>query len=180
MGRPAVIGQVFGKLTVLEILPKERFVRLKVKCLCKCGEITYKSIFNLVSKNTTSCGRRCRLAKNKKPPGEAAKTAAFLSYTNRARQDQIEFKLSKTEFFSLTSKDCSYCGSPPVIKFMVKHRNGGCLINGLDRVDSNLGYTKDNVVPCCTVCNKMKSDLTFNEFIAHIDRIHKFSFKGIK
>jgi len=35
----------------------------------------------------------------------------------------------------------------------------------LDRIDSNLDYSADNVVPCCAVINWMKSDLLVQEFI---------------
>ena len=35
---------------------------------------------------------------------------------------------------------------------------------GIDRVDSSKGYTEDNVVPCCWIHNKMKSDMTYGEF----------------
>jgi hypothetical protein len=35
----------------------------------------------------------------------------------------------------------------------------------LDRLDSSKGYTKDNVVFCCSAINKMKMDLEFKQFI---------------
>ena len=35
----------------------------------------------------------------------------------------------------------------------------------LDRIDSSKGYTKDNIVFCCSDINFMKNDLNYNEFI---------------
>jgi len=35
----------------------------------------------------------------------------------------------------------------------------------LDRIDSNKGYTKDNVVFCCDCVNVGKSDLALEEFV---------------
>lgn len=64
-------------------------------------------------------------------------------------------------------KPCEYCNEKPK-KF-----------NGLDRVDSNVGYTFLNVVPCCYDCNVMKSDLTLEKFKLHIKKIHD-KFEGIK
>ena len=37
---------------------------------------------------------------------------------------------------------------------------------GIDRIDSRIGYTPGNVVPCCWTHNRMKSNLTQREFKA--------------
>jgi hypothetical protein len=42
---------------------------------------------------------------------------------------------------------------------------------GVDRIDSNLGYEQDNLVPCCYICNIMKSTLSTEEFFRHIEKI---------
>ena len=47
---------------------------------------------------------------------------------------------------------CYYCGTEST---------------GFDRVDSNSGYTKSNVVPSCSVCNSMKWTLSQESFIDH-------------
>ena len=45
------------------------------------------------------------------------------------------------------------------------HYCGGVKSMGLDRVDNARGYTMDNVVPVCTVCNLMKKDMPPEEFV---------------
>ncbi|MEW5315083.1 MAG: hypothetical protein WDW38_006535 [Sanguina aurantia] len=58
------------------------------------------------------------------------------------------------------SMACHYCDySPP----------SGEHLNGLDRVDSDAGYTGANTVPCCSTCNNMKGCHDMHEFI-HIMR----------
>lgn len=45
--------------------------------------------------------------------------------------------------------------------------NGEFISNGIDRIDNNRGYVKENCVPCCKTCNyaKRKMDLlTFKEW----------------
>lgn len=47
------------------------------------------------------------------------------------------------------------------------------MYNGLDRLDNTKGYTKDNVAPCCTVCNSAKGTLTVTEFSEWVERIYE-------
>lgn len=36
---------------------------------------------------------------------------------------------------------------------------------GIDRIDNALGYTLDNIVPCCRTCNFMKQTSNQKDFI---------------
>lgn len=47
-------------------------------------------------------------------------------------------------------------------------------INGIDRVDSSIGYTIQNSVPCCKICNYAKHNLTLEEFTLWLDRLVEF------
>ena len=49
--------------------------------------------------------------------------------------------------------------------------------NGIDRMNNNIGYEISNVVPCCSVCNKMKSSLSKEEFLTQICKIYEQSSK---
>lgn len=64
----------------------------------------------------------------------------------------------KTWWFEEVHKDCHYCG------LEASHDPRGH--HGLDRADNAKGYTKDNVVPCCRRCNRVKGVLSKDEFIA--------------
>jgi hypothetical protein len=43
--------------------------------------------------------------------------------------------------------------------------------NGIDRVDSKFGYTIENSVTCCALCNYTKNDTPYPEWIAHMEKI---------
>jgi 5-methylcytosine-specific restriction endonuclease McrA len=76
---------------------------------------------------------------------------------------------------------CYYCGSAPWRVFNgAKYKkdrsqyakdNGDFIYNGLDRIDSSLGHTYNNIVPCCYNCNSSKSNHTLIEFLEWIDRL---------
>ena len=55
----------------------------------------------------------------------------------------------------IASQPCQYCGE--------LRKNGASYHT--DRVDNNVGYTRDNCVPCCTRCNMMKKNLSVNAFL---------------
>jgi hypothetical protein len=83
----------------------------------------------------------------------------FISYITTAKKRNIEWDLTKDEFESYWGKDCYYCG---------EKING----IGIDRIDSNVGYIKKNIVPCCYQCNIIKMDYTYDEFISKIKKIY--------
>lgn len=57
----------------------------------------------------------------------------------------------------LKHQNCYLCGGP-----------GG----GIDRFDSDIGYTSSNIRPCCSMCNYMKKDYSFEAFLYQCGAIH--------
>jgi hypothetical protein len=100
------------------------------------------------------------------PEGEAAFNAAFGIYARNALDRGSTFEISKDKFRELTKKNCYYCDAEPNRVFT---NSGLCkssyTCNGLDRIDNSIGYTLANCVPCCKICNQMKSNKSFDEFI---------------
>ena len=68
----------------------------------------------------------------------------------------ISFEISYQEYLKYYEQPCVYCGIIAI---------------GLDRIDSTMGYRKDNIVTCCTICNMMKASLERDAFITHCKRI---------
>jgi len=169
-------GERFGRLTVIEdngmtIYGGHR--RSIVKTRCDCGEEVFKLRTNLLHGKVKSCGclRQEIMAKigslglNRKPFGHAAKHATFDVCRRRAERRGIAFCLTETEFLSITSLNCFYCGSPPANVSKSGVYNGDYVYNGIDRVNSELGYVVGNCVPACIICNRAKSDLPLEEFL---------------
>ncbi len=89
----------------------------------------------------------------------------YLRYKNRTKNSKIDFKLTLDEFYTLTSMPCIYCGEYDKI-FMGKK------YTGIDRIDSSKGYILNNCVPCCFICNRMKLNGAYEEFINRAGRIY--------
>jgi hypothetical protein len=91
-------------------------------------------------------------------------------YRVAARARGIVWDLSAEEFAVITASTCAYCGLPPRTVARPS-KNGWFIYNGIDRVDSGLGYVVGNVVACCPICNHAKRDMTLSVFVAWIKRL---------
>ena len=85
----------------------------------------------------------------------------YREYRNSAKKRNLCFKLTEEECEKLFKSSCHYCGSIS---------NNNSLI-GIDRVDNDRGYISENCVPCCYICNLMKSDQNVDIFIKKIIHI---------
>ena len=72
---------------------------------------------------------------------------------------------------------CHYCGTAGSIKYLDKVSGKIYYRNGIDRINSSNGYTLENVVPCCSYCNRMKMDLGYNEFLHLIEKIYNYQHR---
>lgn len=107
------------------------------------------------------CAKKDRIW-NKNKRDWNSKDSKYQSYKKGAKRRGYDFLLTKEEFLKLWQKDCYYCGSK--IKFI-----------GIDRVDNNIGYTVDNIVPCCSTCNRLKKTLSKKNYLEHVKRIYNHS-----
>lgn len=171
-------GQSFGRLTVIRQAGTNRAHQAIWHCVCTCGVAKDIPSTRLVTGNTKSCGClrrevRVRLAQhmhetNKKP--DAALNRVWYLYRARARNGGFSFTLPKELFRSLLVLPCFYCSRPPE-NASVAQSGDIFHYNGLDKKTPKLGYTPDNCVPCCKICNFMKNSLTFDEFLKRVHEI---------
>jgi hypothetical protein len=187
-------GQRFCKLLVLEFFECEKVqlepkVKYKSvwKCQCDCGQIAYIRANSLVSDRTKSCGchksavTREFNAKNKTKINYDTFSCVWGSYKRGAKTRGLDFNLTKDQFFYLTQQNCAYCDAEPVTKRIprVKTKLSDYIYNGIDRVNSDLGYEMDNCVSCCSICNRMKVDMPVDLFKAHIKKINNHISRGV-
>ena len=149
---------------------------------CDCGVKYVARSRELANNQSQSCGclQREAAAKNgasnRLAFGEASMNELFTSYIKSAAGRKYEWGLSKEEFKKLVTGNCVYCGTPPNKERKPnKGVYGGFMYTGIDRIDSNMGYVKGNVVSCCWDCNRAKGSLTVEEFFKWIKRIEEYN-----
>lgn len=172
------IGKRYGELTVVSCLGYDDSRVLQFMTKCSCGRLRRTRVSVLKRGTITSCnkcnGKRRRLAF-----GQATLNQLLTDYKVRSKKKNLEFSLSPKEFFLLVQQNCFYCGGEPIYKLRDKDNFGGVKCHGIDRRNNVLGYTVENSVSCCKICNTMKMDLIFEDFKDQVERIHlKFSQEG--
>lgn len=154
--------------------------RKAVDCKCDCGEILKKVVLSNLKDNSVKSCKNCSF-KNRELNKEKTVSQLEQLYNhdivNRCKQSKKEIinNLSFNDFKTLVNQNCYYCNDEPRISTKFKNRKylntEELKVNGIDRIDSNLGYSIENCVPCCTVCNKMKLDLKQSDFFLKIEKI---------
>jgi hypothetical protein len=184
-----MINTTYGRLLIRDIVgytkDKSGRARLVVSCECSCGNVVEKIADNILAGYTKSCGCLKKESSvktlmeykslgqppwNKRADDEAVVIRMLQHYRSGAKRRGYSFDLTEEDFKQLIQKPCHYCGSPP----NGGYSKGDFLVNGIDRVNNSLGYTLDNSVPCCSLCNSMKSTLPVDVFTSHVEKISNF------
>jgi hypothetical protein len=164
-------GKWCGDLKVLKRVENGKFNEVRYLCFCKrCGNEKIISSQCLKNGDNITCG--CGNPFKKKEYGEASFNRLVRHYKKSAKERNLLFSLDNEYFKKLTKSRCFYCGCEPNQTVKADKENGDYTYNGIDRLDNNVGYIKSNCVPCCNNCNKAKNDITFEEFITWVFRVH--------
>jgi len=86
----------------------------------------------------------------------------YKKYIYRGKTKNIPFKISYEEFERIMNSTCYYCNDTNMNNKP-----------GIDRIDSNQGYSLDNIVPCCKECNYIKFTYPLELFESKINKISK-------
>lgn len=126
------------------------------------------TITNRLKKNNIEIVKKPRCDKSK--DNTPAKNKLFYKYRMQATRRNIKFNLRQYDFLRIIEQNCFYCGNEPSNR---ETTTSGHILsyNGIDRIDNNRGYESDNIVPCCKICNSMKSDLSYDLFINQMKQI---------
>jgi len=83
----------------------------------------------------------------------------YRRYERDAHKRNKDFMIDIDYFSAIIAEDCAYCGcKPATIHNCEQYAIKTLVYNGIDRIDSSLGYTESNTIACCRACNSAKSN----------------------
>ena len=138
-------------------------------CECSCGKSWYVVGAHLVNGSSVRC-RSCA-SRSKVSTGHASKNTVLCGYRCDAKDRNYCWDLTDDEFFSLCKASCFYCGDLPRNVSKSPYATGDFVYNGIDRKDNSMGYTKENTVTCCRICNRAKSNLSYEDWMSYLSRV---------
>jgi len=170
-------GQRFDSLVVIERVKNNKHNMVQWLCKCDCGNeiVLGRSLKRGMSKK--SCGCQNKIQPNRLKYGEASFNLLFRQYKSAAKARNYSFELTKEYFKKITKQNCCYCEAESRQIKQQKTNYGGYVYNGIDRVDNSIGYTEDNTVACCGVCNHAKKNMSKQDFLSWVERVYNHSIK---
>lgn len=173
-------GMKFNSWTVLK-KAEVKYSFAVWECICDCGNkgsITSVNLTRGKSKSCINCGSRKRALERREPLiGFAFKY--FIKYNARHRRNGlgVDVNLTPEDWYLIAKNNCFYCDTPPTEFSPYKYKDESIFVNGLDRINSNLGYSVGNCVACCKDCNIAKSTLTQEQFFNKVKQIYEKHFQ---
>lgn len=188
-------GLKYGRLTVVKHNGKDHRNKHLWLCKCECGNEKVVISDNLSSGKSNSCGclKKEFLANSGfqfrgiEDREDAVLKVQYSHLKRRHRNlDKDGVVIDFNTFKKLSKDECKYCGleHSKTIEDRLSERSDGkklsdniIKINGIDRVNSDIGYTKENSVTCCKYCNFAKHTMSEDDFYKWIRRVYEFNFK---
>ncbi len=185
-------GMEIGRLTVLRYDKSVRQPSGKSRtmywCRCECGKeksISANSLSNAIKSGgapapgaSVSCG--CLTAQRAReralPASEARVRRGFNKLKDWAKRSGKSVEIALDDWRTLTARPCVFCGDNGTST--MNTRRGRFNYTGVDRIDSDKGYILGNVQPCCWTCNRAKSNMSQDDFLAWVSRLIAHNTKG--
>ena len=176
------IGDKFNKLTIIDqvrVFKKNSQLSkgLKWVCVCECGGSPKPcTSYDLVNDKVVSCGICSKQDAGtfyRKEGTLNPSKSVWRNYRQTAKRRGLEFDLDYNFFMSIIIQSCVYCGSSEVSYFNPRNDwEQQFRYTGIDRINSSVGYLKENIQPCCKHCNMSKSDRTEKDFYEWIEKVY--------
>lgn len=178
-------GMRFGRLIVQRISNiRGNKKQIRWECVCDCGNTHLVTGESLRSGKSKSCGCLSTEVKKSKVDRTLALYKNLYSHIKTKHKKYYGDVISFYDFIDYSKQNCFYCNDKPnhVINDFrhdkqesskkIKVSDTVVYYNGLDRIDSCNGYTKENVVPCCRSCNVAKLDRKQSDFFEWVNKIY--------
>lgn len=178
-----LIGEKNNLLTIVDFRPPKKGTQITWICKCECGNIAYVRSKKHLKKRIGCSSCTSSIVSVNKGPFEHY--SYFKKKAKRYKEDALKrhlnFDITYEDCYDLFRGDCYYCGIEPELKSngfeQYKVSESPLRANGIDRIDSKKGYTKENTVSCCVTCNYGKHKQSKEDFLNWIEKVYMFNFK---
>lgn len=169
-------GLKFNKITLLTYLGTNKYLCHIYDAICDCGKKMTTEGNDIKSGKIKSCGcGKILAAKARSNPKKAAENQLYGNTKRRAenkKPDGIPFTLTFEEYVTKINMICHVCKRLPSNLYKSRRMTIAYPYNGLDRLDNLQGYTPENTVPMCFICNQAKHTMTVEAFKAWFDAVY--------
>lgn len=181
-------GDIFGNLTIADnnFYKTKASNHIHVKCICKCGNEVFERLDHLRKEKRNMCYTCSMTEKTGDSCTFGNVTSKMLSDLKRgAIKRNLEFSITAEYLWNLFLEQegrCAISGIDIILeplyynKCKIKKREDidrSKITASVDRINSNLGYTKDNVQWVHKLVNRMKSNLSDPDFIGFCRTVTK-------
>jgi len=169
-GRPktgiSYVGQTYGMLCILDQYNKKKSIYFT--CKCECGTIKEIRKDALIGPRaeTKSCGCYLKEHGNGKRGQYDARGYLLARARTRATQKNMEFTISKEDI--IIPDKCPLLGIDIIPNAKDRKHSPS-----LDRIDSNRGYTPDNIWVVSSRANTLKNDASLQELQTLVENLQK-------
>lgn len=161
-----------GRLQFVEYRDMDEAGKVTALFKCDCGTEKVLRVNNVQHGKTSSCG--CFKSENiKATQRKDIRDLAATNVLNRCRRVTPDTDLDADAVRELIFRNCFYCEKSPeevgtiYIKQLTDDRSVKRI--GIDRVDNNKGYYRDNSVPACQGCNYIKRTHGVSELVERLE-----------
>lgn len=168
-----LVGQKFGKLTVIERHENDKFGKIRWLCKCSCGRTKVINSASLKRNLSKTCGFCNRI--NFK--GYEDISGTYWKRTKKGAIDRgIHFELSLNDVWNqYLDQDCKCALTGFPIKFVKNQDKALSQTASIDRKDSKLGYTPDNIQIIHKRLQLMKGFIPNDEFLSWCRKIYLYN-----
>ena len=142
-------------------------------CPC-CNEEKEMMYYHTINKSCGCIKKESAIKRGQRQRTESGHIKSLIArYKKSAKARNIEWDLSFDDFSDIVKLNCFYCGKEPTLRKGKTQYGKVIPTNGVDRKINSIGYIKENCVPSCIICNKMKLDHDIENFKNHIYKIYE-------
>lgn len=178
------VGQILGNWTVIGLVKIDRYA--KVPCRCKCGKESMVDAYTLSAGKTKSCiscfnNTTKHGSNNNSWKGYQEIPASwFTRFRNYAKKKDNCFEINPEDIWKIFLKQGKVCAlSGKSIDFVRRGSNGHAeYLASIDRIDSSIGYTLDNIQLVHKDVNIMKNAFRQEHFIEMCKAVAKHNETG--